>query len=161
MVCLIGRGNSPAPYSVVLLEPGFFAKANPLKPPSVLNDIYLVCAWFEIPSDVQPTISTVFIAEFLPSACESSWRMAINITAICSSTGISPDPSNACTIYQMWAFSVPLASISRNDRPQLNIAEFSRKYQTRNSHSRLATRETTTKDNHSRIPASVHRDSVV
>ena len=41
---LVGRGNSPAPYSVLLLKPVFLAKSNPLTPPSTFQDSHLVCS---------------------------------------------------------------------------------------------------------------------
>ena len=41
---LVGRGSSPAPYSVVLLKPGFLARSNPLTPPSTFHDSHLVCS---------------------------------------------------------------------------------------------------------------------
>ena len=41
---LVARGNSPAPYFVVLLKPGFLARSNPLTPPSTFQDSQLVCS---------------------------------------------------------------------------------------------------------------------
>ena len=41
---LAGSGNSPAPYSVLLLKPGFLAKSNPLTPPSTFQDNNLICS---------------------------------------------------------------------------------------------------------------------
>ena len=41
---LVGKGNSPAPYSVLLLKPAFLAKSNPLTPPSTFQDNHLVCS---------------------------------------------------------------------------------------------------------------------
>ena len=45
---LIGSGNSPAPYSVLLFKPGFLAKSNPLTPPSTFQDSHLVCSRLDI-----------------------------------------------------------------------------------------------------------------
>ena len=39
---LVGRGNSTAPYSVVILKPKFLARSSPLTPPSMFQDSYLV-----------------------------------------------------------------------------------------------------------------------
>ena len=41
---LVGRGNSSAPNSSVLLKPGFLDRSNPLKPPSTFQDSHLVCS---------------------------------------------------------------------------------------------------------------------
>ena len=83
---LVGRRKSPASYSVVLPNPGFLARSNPLTPLSTFQDSHPICSWFEILSEVQPTISTASVADSLHYPCDSSCRMALSIIASLSST---------------------------------------------------------------------------
>ena len=114
VVGLVGRGISPVPYSVVLLKPGFLVKSNP----SSLRRCSAKATWLALGSRSRVTCSTTS-AQFplrtpylLPAFPAAGWR---STSPSAPSIGNSPDSSNACIAHQVWAFSAPLVSKSRND----------------------------------------------